>query len=150
MITVALQLCYRRMILETIISGVPIMCAMHALWCSIFMPSKFENNLTPSEFQSGPTGSSGAWAGWQTFSWDLQLWQLLSNFAGFWPTESKFSALKDLKNFQTVSKVQEASSILRVCFALSKWPHFNSTCLLRVQFSSGIAVCLQCDEVSNS
>ena len=63
-----------------------------------------------------------------------------SNFAVLWHTDPKFTALKDLKTCQTVSNVQEASSILRVCFALSKWPHFNSADLLRVPFSSGIAV----------
>ena len=36
--------------------------------------------------------------------------------------KSKFSALKDLNHFEIVSKVQEAISILRVGFALSKWP----------------------------
>ena len=65
---------------------------------------------------------------------------MAGNFAALWPTDSKFSALKDLNLFQTVSKVQEASSILRVGFALSKWPHFNSAYLLRVPYSSGIAV----------
>ena len=36
-----------------------------------------------------------------------------------------FSALKDLILFSTVSKDQKASSILKVGFALSKWPHLH-------------------------
>ena len=47
------------------------------------------------------------------------------NFAALWPTDSKFLALKDLNPFKTVSKVQKTSSILRVGFALSKWPHLH-------------------------
>ena len=48
--------------------------------------------------------------------------------------------MKDLNPFKTVLKVQGASSILRMGFALSKYPHFNSAYLIRVPFSSGIAV----------
>ena len=36
-------------------------------------PSNFENDLTPVQLESGPTGSRGAEAGWQTFSRDPQL-----------------------------------------------------------------------------
>ena len=39
-----------------------------------------------------------------------------------------------------MSKFQETSNILRVDFALSKWPHFNSVYLVRVPFLTGIAV----------
>ena len=59
---------------------------------------------------------------------------MAGNFAALWPKDSKFSELKDLNPFKTVSKVQEASSILRMGFALSKYPHFNSTYLVRVPF----------------
>ena len=45
------------------------------------------------------------------------------NFVALWPTDTKFSAIKDLNPFQTVSKFQEASKILKLDFALSKWPH---------------------------
>ena len=45
---------------------------------------------------------------------------MASNFAALSPTDPKFSALKDLNPFSTVSKVQEAGSILKVGFALSK------------------------------
>ena len=48
------------------------------------------------------------------------------NFAALWPTDPKFSAFKDLNPFKTVSKAHKTSSILRVGFALSKWPNFNS------------------------
>ena len=47
------------------------------------------------------------------------------NFAALWPTDPKFLALKDLNPFKTESKVQKTSSILRVGFALPKWPHFH-------------------------
>ena len=39
-----------------------------------------------------------------------------------------------------MQKVQEAGSILRLGFALSKRPHFNSVYLVRVPFLTGIAV----------
>ena len=44
----------------------------------IYQPSNFENDSTPGNLESGLTGSSGAGAGRQTFSWDLQLWQLVT------------------------------------------------------------------------
>ena len=47
------------------------------------------------------------------------------NFAALWPTDPKFLALKNLNPFETVSKVQKTSSISRVGFALSKWPHLH-------------------------
>ena len=64
---------------------------------------------------------------------------MAGNFAALWPTDS-FSALKISNPFKIVPKVQDASNILRVGFALSKWPHFNSTYLVRVPFLTGIAV----------
>ena len=48
---------------------------------------------------------------------------MASNFEALWPTDSKFSELKDLNPFLTDWKVQEASRMLRIGFALSKWPH---------------------------
>ena len=39
-----------------------------------------------------------------------------------------------------MSKVQEASSIVRVGFALLKYPHFKSTYLVRVRFSLDLVV----------
>ena len=61
-------------------------------------------------------------------------------FAALWPIKPKFSAWRDLILFETLLKVQEASNILRVGFALSKWPHFYCAYLLRVLLSSDIAV----------
>ena len=43
-----------------------------------------------------------------------------SNFAAVEAKELKFSVLKDLNLLKTVSKFQEASSILKVGFTLSK------------------------------
>ena len=55
-----------------------------------------------------------------------------SNFAALWPTNPKFSALKNLNPFSTVFKVQEAGSILKVGFAFSKWPHLHRAYQVRV------------------
>ena len=35
-------------------------------------PSNFENDLTPVQLELGPSGSTEAGAGWQTFFQDLQ------------------------------------------------------------------------------
>ena len=48
-----------------------------------------------------------------------------SNFAALWPTDPKFLAIKDLNLFKKCIKNQEASSILKVVFAFSKWPHLH-------------------------
>ena len=48
---------------------------------------------------------------------------MAGKFAALWPTDPKFSAFKDLNLFKKHTKNQEASCILRVFFALSKWPH---------------------------
>ena len=45
---------------------------------------------------------------------------MADNFAALLSTDPKFSALKALNPFKTVSKAQEASNILKVGFALSK------------------------------
>ena len=78
------------------------------------------------------------------YVWDTNSSQSLmaSNFAAFWPTDLKFSALKDLSLFSTESKAQEASSILKVGFALSKWPHFHRVYLVTVCKRSSIVVYL--------
>ena len=65
---------------------------------------------------------------------------MAGNFAALWPTDLKFSALKDLIPFSIVSKVQDASSILKVVFALSKRPHLHRAYLVTVSFWSFIAV----------
>ena len=46
-------------------------------------------------------------------------------FAALWHTDLKFLSLKDLNLLKKHTKNQEASSILRVVFALSKWPHLH-------------------------
>ena len=66
---------------------------------------------------------------------------MAGNFAALLPTDPKFLALKDLNLFKTVLKVQEARRILRVDVTLSKYPHCNSTYLVRVWFDSIAAVC---------
>ena len=48
-----------------------------------------------------------------------------SNFAALWPTDPKFLALKDLNPFEKYAKNQDASSILKVFFSFSKWPHLH-------------------------
>ena len=49
--------------------------------------------------------------------------------------------MKDLNLLKKHTKYQETSYNFRLGFALSNRPHFNSTYLLRVPFSYGIAVC---------
>ena len=63
-----------------------------------------------------------------------------SNFAALWPTDLKFSAFKDLKPFSKCVKFQEVTSILRLCFVLSKWPHFDSGYLLGGPFGLHLIV----------
>ena len=47
------------------------------------------------------------------------------NFRAIWPKDFKISAIKDLNRLKKYVKYQEASSILKVGFALSKYPYFN-------------------------
>ena len=54
---------------------------------------------------------------------------MAGNFVALW---SKFSGLKDLNLFQTVQKFQEARSILKVDFALSKRSHLYRAYLVTV------------------
>ena len=48
-----------------------------------------------------------------------------SNLAALWPTNPKFLALKDLILLKKHTKIQVASSILKVVFAFSNWPHLH-------------------------
>ena len=50
---------------------------------------------------------------------------MAGNFAALWPTDFKFLAIKDLNRIKKYTKNQEAASILRVIFALSKLPHIT-------------------------
>ena len=63
------------------------------------------------------------------------------NFEAHLPTNSKFSALKDLSLLKKCNKYQETSDNFRLGFAMSNRPHFNSVCLVRVPSLTGIAVC---------
>ena len=80
------------------------------------------------------------------------------NFEALWSLDFKFSAFKDLFPFSIVSKVQDASSILKVVFALSKRPHLHRAYLVTVSFRSFIAVhinflrqkCFKCLQKWNS
>ena len=65
---------------------------------------------------------------------------MAGNFAALWPIDPKFLALKDVNPFKTVTKVQEASSILRVGFALWKWPHLHRAYLVTVRKWGATAV----------
>ena len=58
---------------------------------------------------------------------------MASNFATLWRKDPKFSALKDLKPFKTVPRIQEAGCILRVGFACSKWPHLHRAYVVTVR-----------------
>ena len=55
---------------------------------------------------------------------------MASNFEALWPKNPKFWVLKDPNPFLIVSKVEETSSILRVVFSLSKWPHLHRAYLV--------------------
>ena len=52
------------------------------------------------------------------------------NFEAIWPKDLKFSAIKDLNCLKKYFRYQEASSILKMGFALSKWPHLHWAYLL--------------------
>ena len=65
---------------------------------------------------------------------------MAGNFAALWPVDSKFLALKDPNLLKKYTKNQEGSYNFRLGFALSNRPYFNSFSLLRVPFSSDIAV----------
>ena len=56
------------------------------------------------------------------------------NFEAKWPIDLNFSVIKDLDRLKKYVKYQEASSILRVGFALSKYPYFNRACVVSSGF----------------
>ena len=72
-----------------------------------------------------------------------------SNFAAPWSTDLKFLAFKDLNPFSRCAKFQEATSILRLSFALSKWLHFDSVHLLGGPFVLLLIVHFHCYESWN-
>ena len=55
---------------------------------------------------------------------------MAGNFAALWPTDFKFLATKDLNLLKKHIKNQMASSIYKVVFAFSKWPHLHRASLL--------------------
>ena len=87
-----------------------------------YWPSNLENDLTPGQLEPGPNAiahNSGGMAEAADFFLRTPTFTA-SNFKALSPTDPKFSALKDLILFSTVSKDQKASSILKVGFAMSK------------------------------
>ena len=64
------------------------------------------------------------------------------NFEAIWPQDLKFSAIKDLNRLKKYAKYQEASSILRVSFDLSKWPHLHRAYVVTVSFILILASCI--------
>ena len=66
---------------------------------------------------------------------------MASNFAALWPKDPKFSAKKDLNLFKKLWKVQNASSSIRVGFALSKWPHLHRAYVISGCIFFTAAVC---------
>ena len=63
------------------------------------------------------------------------------NFEAIWPKDLKTSGIKVLNRFKKYAKYQEASSILWVGFALSKWPHLHRAYVVTVPFILILAVC---------
>ena len=85
----------------------------------------------PVKLELGPSGSTKAGAGWQTFSWDLQLWKQVT----LKPFNLQILYLqnkKDLTLFKKYTKNQEARCVFRINFACSNWPHFHRTYLVTV------------------
>ena len=91
--------------------------------------SKLE--VTRKSLPTGPGPSRTSWPMMRVVPGSNHSQNLMAgHFAALWPTDPKFSALKELSLFQTMSNIQEASSISRVGFALLKWPHFHRACLV--------------------
>ena len=63
------------------------------------------------------------------------------NFAALQPTDPKFLALKDLNLLKKHTKNQVASSILKVIFAFSKWPHLHRAYVISGCIFFTTAVC---------
>ena len=62
------------------------------------------------------------------------------NFEAIWSEDLTFLAMKDLNCLKKYAKYQEASSILKVGFALSKWPHLHRAYVVTVPFILILAV----------
>ena len=62
------------------------------------------------------------------------------NFEAIWQKDLKFLEIKDLNCLKKYAKYQEASSILWVGFALSKWPHLHRAYVVTMPFILILAV----------
>ena len=62
------------------------------------------------------------------------------NFEAIWPKDLKTSGIKVLNRFKKYAKYQEASSILWVGFALSKWSHLHRAYVVTMPFILILAV----------
>ena len=78
-----------------------------------------------SAFQPRPHSNWPARVGEQPVSNHFQS-LMAGKFAALWSTDPKFSSLKDLNLLKKYTKDQEASCILKVVFALTKWPHLHN------------------------
>ena len=89
-----------------------------------------------------PQPQSASLLGFNSRSWSNHSESLMAgSFAAHWPTDSKFLALGHLNFLKKHTKNQEASSILRVGFALSKWPHLHREWPNKLVFLQGTEVC---------
>ena len=101
-------------------------------WRAVKLPAiKLENDSTASR-----TRTEADWFVWgrgRLADFFLRPPTLTAgNFAALWPTDPKFWALKDLILLKKYIKNQETSSILKVDFALSMWPHFHRVYLVTI------------------
>ena len=103
-----------------------------------YWPSNFENDLTLVHLELGPTSSSVAGAVWDFFVRPPTL--TTGNFKAIWPKDLKILAMKDPNCLKKYAKYQEGSGILKMGFALSKWPHLHRAYLVSVPFILILAV----------
>ena len=104
---------------------------MHSYWLS-----NFENDSTPGDLESRPTGSSGG-RGWAS-DFFLGLDSMQVTLKPF--TEPLFTQLKDLSLLEKYTKNQGASYNFRLGFALSNRPHLHRAYLVNVRKRRAIAV----------
>ena len=87
-------------------------------------------------FNSGHSQMRADWfecgQGWKADFFFRPPTLMAGNFAAL-PTDPKFLSLKDLNLLKKHTKNQEASSILRVCFSLSKCPPLHGVYLVWVR-----------------
>jgi len=66
------------------------------------------------------------WA-WQSFSLNLQLWQLITFHLFYKQRPTTIPLWKDIILFKIILSTHKIGSILKIGFALSKWPHLHRT-----------------------